>query len=193
MLKLVTQFDSKESKISLATPTCGCCCCCCCCCLISTIIVPVVSARSFAGVWAIDEEKTVKLYPQGISQKGIITETGKDKLAMVLFVLLSFLSAVVIASLVFLAVFLRDLDIMIGLIALGVSGGLYWYIFSCLLERGYLAKRIVIRNIITLLIWAALAAGELYVGIFLLLNAPILYLILIIAAVIAAITLIVRD
>lgn len=37
MLKLVNQFDSNNSKVNVATPTCGCCCCCCCCVATSVI------------------------------------------------------------------------------------------------------------------------------------------------------------
>lgn len=47
MIKLVNQFNNEKSKISFATPTCGCCCSCCCCCLVSTIAVSSISARSF--------------------------------------------------------------------------------------------------------------------------------------------------
>ena len=47
MIKLITQFDNEKTKLSLATPTCGCCCCCCCCCIISTFAAAGVSARNF--------------------------------------------------------------------------------------------------------------------------------------------------
>lgn len=49
MIKLVTQFDNKKSKLSLATPTCGCCCCCCCCCIVSTFATASISARNFGN------------------------------------------------------------------------------------------------------------------------------------------------
>ena len=49
MIKLVTQFDNEKTKLSLATPTCGCCCCCCCCCIVSTIATASISARNFAN------------------------------------------------------------------------------------------------------------------------------------------------
>lgn len=48
MIRLITQFDSENARISLATPTCGCCCsCCCCCCIVSTITTASISARNF--------------------------------------------------------------------------------------------------------------------------------------------------
>ncbi len=45
MIKLITQFDNKKTKLSLATPTCGGCCCCCC--IVSTFATASISARSF--------------------------------------------------------------------------------------------------------------------------------------------------
>ena len=49
MIKLVTQFDNEKTKLSLATPTCGCCCCCCCCCVVSTFAAASISARNFGN------------------------------------------------------------------------------------------------------------------------------------------------
>ena len=49
MIKLITQFDNEKSKLSLATPTCGCCCCCCCCCVVSTFAAASISARNFGN------------------------------------------------------------------------------------------------------------------------------------------------
>ena len=195
MLKLVTQFDSKESKISLATPTCGGCCCCCCCCLVSTIIAPVIATRSFEGVWIKDEAGIVKLHQESIlgSDKPIEV-VGKDTSVRGLFVLLFLLSAAVIVSLFFLRSSLHNPNALIGpLTALGAAGGLYGYIFSRILKRGYSAKRIVFRNISGLLIWAALAAFEFLTFVPLVLAAPAIYIIFIIAAIIAAIALMVRS
>lgn len=51
MIKLVSQFDDENSKVSLATPTCGgCCSCCCCCCLISTLSTSLISRRNFGKI-----------------------------------------------------------------------------------------------------------------------------------------------
>ena len=196
MLKLVTQFDSKESKISLATPTCGGCCCCCCCCLVSTIMVSAVSARSFAG----------EVYTERIKEDGtrLKEEVGKDKLARVFFILLLFLFGAVIALLASTVTLLLHQNLFIVLrhhsqavigllIALGVSVGLYRYIFSRLLKKGYSAKDIIIRKVFTLLAWALLVAVEFSFGIFLVMYAPMVYLVFVIAAVIAAIVLMVRD
>ena len=47
MIKLITQFDNEKTKLSLATPTCGCCCSCCCCCVVSTFAAASISARNF--------------------------------------------------------------------------------------------------------------------------------------------------
>lgn len=49
MIKLITQFDNEKSKLSLATPTCGCCSCCCCCCVVSTFAAASISARNFGN------------------------------------------------------------------------------------------------------------------------------------------------
>ncbi|MBR3210745.1 MAG: hypothetical protein IKF71_02275 [Bacilli bacterium] len=49
MRKLITQFDNEKTKLSLATPTCGCCSCCCCCCIVSTFAAASISARSFGN------------------------------------------------------------------------------------------------------------------------------------------------
>lgn len=49
MIKLITQFDNEKTKLSLATPTCGCCCCCCCCCVVSTFAAASISARNFGN------------------------------------------------------------------------------------------------------------------------------------------------
>jgi len=49
MIKLITQFDNEKSKLSLATPTCGCCCCCCCCCIVSTFAAASISARNLGN------------------------------------------------------------------------------------------------------------------------------------------------
>lgn len=49
MIKLITQFDNEKSKLSLATPTCGCCSCCCCCCIVSTVASASITARSFGN------------------------------------------------------------------------------------------------------------------------------------------------
>lgn len=49
MIRLITQFDNEKSKLSLATPTCGCCCCCCCCCIVSTFATASISARNFGN------------------------------------------------------------------------------------------------------------------------------------------------
>ena len=38
MIRLVTQFDSVETRAAAATPTCGGCCCSCCCCCLATAI-----------------------------------------------------------------------------------------------------------------------------------------------------------
>ena len=195
MLKLVTQFDNKESKISLATPTCGCACCCCCCCLVSTIIAPVIAARSFAGVWVKDDEGIPKLHHESmLTSYKPIESLGKDTSVIGIFALLLFLSAAVIASLFFLRSSLHNPNALIGsLIALGVSGGLYGKVFSRILKRGYSAKRIVFKNISGLFIWAGLALVE-YITIgTLLIAAPIVYIIFIIAAIIAAIALMVRS
>ena len=47
MVKLVSQFDNEKTKLSLATPTCGCCCCCCC--IIASITTASVSGRNFGN------------------------------------------------------------------------------------------------------------------------------------------------
>ncbi|MBQ6135084.1 MAG: hypothetical protein IJI60_02065 [Bacilli bacterium] len=49
MIKLITQFDNEKTRLSLATPTCGCCCCCCCCCVASTFAAASISARNFGN------------------------------------------------------------------------------------------------------------------------------------------------
>ena len=50
MLKLVTQFDSGNSRVSQATPTCAGCCCCCCCIVSTIFMIPITRMvfRSFA-------------------------------------------------------------------------------------------------------------------------------------------------
>ncbi len=63
MIKLITQFDNEKSKLSLATPTCGCCSCCCCCCVISTFATTSISARNFGNYVAKtlpDEPKKIR-------------------------------------------------------------------------------------------------------------------------------------
>ena len=50
MIKLVSQFDKENSKVSLATPTCGGCCCCCSCCLVSTLTTSLISKRNFGKI-----------------------------------------------------------------------------------------------------------------------------------------------
>ena len=63
MIKLVSQFDNENSKLSLATPTCGACCCCCCCCIITTIVTASISGRNFGRYLAkLDKEKTKQKY-----------------------------------------------------------------------------------------------------------------------------------
>ena len=49
MIKLITQFDNEKTRLSLATPTCGCCSCCCCCCVVSTFAAASISARNFGN------------------------------------------------------------------------------------------------------------------------------------------------
>lgn len=38
MLKLVTQFDDMDKRVSVSTPSCCGCCSCCCCCCVATVI-----------------------------------------------------------------------------------------------------------------------------------------------------------
>lgn len=42
MKRLVTQFDDRRTRATLATPTC--CCCCCCCCVASVVTATTVTA-----------------------------------------------------------------------------------------------------------------------------------------------------
>ncbi len=42
MNRLVTQFDDRRTRATLATPTC--CCCCCCCCVASVVTATAVTA-----------------------------------------------------------------------------------------------------------------------------------------------------
>lgn len=61
MIKLVSQFDNENSKLSLATPTCGSCCCCCCCCLVTTIVTISISSRNFGRYLANEDYSKSKL------------------------------------------------------------------------------------------------------------------------------------
>jgi hypothetical protein len=48
MMRLVTQFDDRRSRATVATPTCCCCCCCCVASVVSTTVVTVLNVDEVA-------------------------------------------------------------------------------------------------------------------------------------------------
>jgi len=68
MIRLVTQFDSAEAKVSAATPTCaGCSCSCCCCCVataISTSAYTAMNLRMHARELKEETGKSLSPWPE---------------------------------------------------------------------------------------------------------------------------------
>jgi hypothetical protein len=48
MMRLVTQFDDRRTRATVATPTCCCCCCCCVASIVSTTVVTVLNVNDVA-------------------------------------------------------------------------------------------------------------------------------------------------
>ncbi len=48
MMRLVTQFDDRRMRATVATPTCCCCCCCCVASVVSTTVVTVLNVSDIA-------------------------------------------------------------------------------------------------------------------------------------------------
>jgi hypothetical protein len=60
VIRLVTQFDDPETRISVATPTCGACCCCCCCCIATAVSSSAYTAMNLRAYARVLDERTGK-------------------------------------------------------------------------------------------------------------------------------------
>lgn len=152
MIKLVTQFDNHKSKLSLATPTCGCCSCCCCCCIISSFAAASISARNFGSYVQKNvpnepnKAKTARnigfLYPIGLSIlillgflvyiSSLDYDGGIQGLVAMIFLAIDFLYLMCVASFAkkklnldkMSSLVIGSTGLLIGLVVAGFFGGL---------------------------------------------------------------------
>ena len=111
MIKLVSQFDNENSKLSLATPTCGACCCCCCCCIITTLVTASISQRNFGQYLAkLDEEKT--------NQKSIVSKIILRLIGYFIYVVVSLITMFCVFASIFspikLYIFNYTIELTVG-------------------------------------------------------------------------------
>ncbi len=156
MIKLVTQFDNEKSKLSLATPTCGCCCCCCCCCIVSTFATASISARNFGNYVA----ENLPNEPKKI-------ETARNfGFWLPLGLLISLGLGLWLAAMI-------DLDVLIVLIPIGI---MYLYVTTSSLKKKINLSGITSRVVFISILLVAFETMGFYVGAFALMYLHLFYL-----------------